>query len=273
MTSLPPEIDTLMWSVAESGDPQAVTEFQNRFPEHRLELMKRVNAITGLRKAKVTVARAPSFRLRMAPRFSVSRPLAFALIGALLTALALGSYLTVLHKSDDAPPSLALNKGSQSPESCVQPVLRGMSRSQTSPIVTPPVSAPPVTPSPSQVEIPSLPNREQRPTSIHIDRAELHLVLDSLSAQAGWDLTIAPGVPDPEVHLDYDDVPIVDIVKDLGRRFGFSAVDEGGHKVFILPVSVNEGPENDKLDRPDNLDKPEQPAKNGDKQEHSPKAD
>ena len=47
-----PDVDKLMWTLAESGQPLAVEDFQGRFPELKVELSRRVQLMQDLRNAK-----------------------------------------------------------------------------------------------------------------------------------------------------------------------------------------------------------------------------
>jgi hypothetical protein len=225
-----------MWSVAESKDPNAILEFQDRFPQYRLELMKRVNALSDLRKAKggqkgVT----PEFRPRP-PAQGASRPARFAFFafgGFLLAGIAAASFFAVslaLRGNPSAAAPYATRLGDASLQSSSKP------------------SIDPVTPTPIPVvpnvggEPASLPTADSKPMSLHIERAQLSTVLNALADQAQWQLTIAPGTPDPEIHVDYDGQSATSIVEDLGKRFGFTAFDEGQHQVLVVPAVDGRGP-------------------------------
>jgi len=240
MSNIPPEIESLMWSVAESGSEDAIREFQERFPQHRLELMKRVNALGNLRKARTGKHRTtPEFR----PTQHQPQPVrwgTFTLGGLALTAVAIGAYI--------AAPSLLRTGPPVGDAEIIQPKSQGVQT--TAPIQTPapvtpsvPQTDPLQTPEPAVVAT-RLPTPDQKPISLHVERANLSDVLSALAEQASWQLQEAPGTPNPEVRVDYDGVTATSIIEDMGQRFGFTAFDEGNHQVLVVPAVDGRGPTN-----------------------------
>ena len=67
-SKIPQEIDQLMWSVAEEGSVNALNEFEQRYPEHKFELARRLTMVRELKGAKKgkpeVVVRAPRFQPR-----------------------------------------------------------------------------------------------------------------------------------------------------------------------------------------------------------------
>ena len=253
MSQAPPEIEALIWSIAESGDARAIAEFETRFPEHRLELLRRVNAVEELRKAK---GKAPAQRSVFVPS-PVKTPLfrfgKFGLGAIALGGVAFASYWASSHfsgtPSSMPPPGPVVHAVSP-------PHLDDLDSSPRNdrPRIERSEEGSPIPANPSPIPPTRLPTPAEKPITMHVERANLLTLLDGLAQQAGWDLEVAPGCPDPEVRVDYDEVPPTQILQDMGRRFGFSAFDEGTHKILIVPARDGSGPY--KVD-PKNQDDPQ----------------
>ena len=92
---IPADIDALMWSVAESGDAQAIEEFGVRHSQHRLELLKRMDMVRQLKGAKpeqIFAGTPPKF----SPKENLApiglRKWAWVVAPVLLAGVAFGSY-------------------------------------------------------------------------------------------------------------------------------------------------------------------------------------
>lgn len=249
MSQIPPEIEALIWSIAESRDPQAIAEFENRFPEHRLELLKRVNAVQSLRQAKGPTPNRPVVFIPTPNQPPILRFGRYGLTAAALAGVAFASYWVfgLVSQPPPAPkPGMGGTAQTGVAPSPVNPPLRkadapmsGVSRVPQEDS-RPGMSNLPVNPNP--IEPKRLPKPSEKPLTIHVERANLLTILDGIAAQAGWQLEVAPGTPDPEVRVDYEEVPAEQIVQDMGRRFGFSAFEQGEGKVLIVPARDGAGP-------------------------------
>lgn len=260
MKNTPPEIEALIWSIAESGDPQAVSEFENRFPQHRLELLKRMNAVQELRKAKGS-APLPMSYFRPTPqsapiqKFGRIGVTACALVGVAIASYWASSKL-LTPKPLSTPPGTS-QSGAQNQPALASREPFGESASEVRPkkavaedeshLGMAPANPSPITPS-------RMPTRAEKPITIHVERANLQTLLDGLAQQAGWTLELAPGTPNPEVRVDYDDVSPTDILKDMGKRFGFTAFDEGSNHILVIPARDGSGPYNIEGKGPDGVE-------------------
>jgi hypothetical protein len=96
MRKIAPEVERLMWLIAEERDPRAISDFESRFPELKLELSKHMAMVSGLKTAgrKVPEHRIPRFvpRHASAPRRQTGLYIAVAFVAG---ALAFGSYAGV----------------------------------------------------------------------------------------------------------------------------------------------------------------------------------
>src|SRR5579862_4878624 len=95
MRGVPPEVDQLMWAVSENPEPQAISEFGERYPHLRAELMHRVNMVRSLRNEVRPASQVRQERPQFEHRQPVPTPSprAIFLTGALaLAAVAAASY-------------------------------------------------------------------------------------------------------------------------------------------------------------------------------------
>ena len=69
MKKIAPDIDQLMWTIAETGDQRAIDDFEGRFPDLKYELGKRILVLRELRQARQAGA-AP----RAVPHFEPRAP-------------------------------------------------------------------------------------------------------------------------------------------------------------------------------------------------------
>jgi hypothetical protein len=60
--------------------------------------------------------------------------------------------------------------------------------------------------------------------------------LQRIAAKAGIVLQIGPGLPDFEVVARYDGMSAMEIFADMGRAYGFTAFDQDGSSVIIVPA-------------------------------------
>jgi len=57
-----------------------------------------------------------------------------------------------------------------------------------------------------------------------------------VAAQGGLSLEIAPGMPNPSIHVDYQGVNAVYILKDLGRTYSFTPMLSDDNSVILIPA-------------------------------------
>lgn len=236
MRRIPPEIDGLMWLIAEDGNVQAVEAFEARHPEYRLELAKRVAMLRGLRSGRTgNSPTIPAFHPTPAPH-PARRPLMAVAVGVTLVGMALGSYfLTSALVRKPLPPT-------------PPPTVRVRPATPPSVVVKtpPPQSTPTPTPAPVQTPptpTPASPSKWTAPTNFKIEGAPLSAVFKALSLQTGLSIQVAPGLEDFEVGVEYAQRTPAEILKDMGARFGFTAFDQGGGNVLIIPATDRRRPD------------------------------
>lgn len=234
MKGIPPEIDRLMWTVAEHESPSAADEFLARYPIYREELMRRRETVSKLKVsrpgAKPEAVAIPRFSPRE-PKRVAPAPRQVAVVGGLvLTALALASYTATLifspaptptpdpapHRS---PAPVATQQGpkidAQKPPSVQDPNVRNETQEP-----------------PKNPDVPGY----DKPQSLVIKKATLPDVLKLLGAQAGVKVVIAPGMESPTISVEYHDMSVMGILKDLGSKYHFTPFDQGDGSIVIYPV-------------------------------------
>lgn len=232
MKKIPPEIDSLMWAVAEAADPAAIDDFEARHPEHRYELGKRLAMVRALKGSKPSDSALISRRFRPTP---AARPAygrwSWVPAAAALSALAAAAYFGGLHyfapvasKPQNTVESSAVNQPERfnnsgatyeyRPEPTPQPNSNGGTHSQPE---NPPV----------QVE--SL-------YTVQLEDLGLTDALQSIGLQCALDLQIAPGFQNPKITVDYRDLPAEAILSDLGRKYGFTALKQGPREYLLIPA-------------------------------------
>lgn len=263
MSRIPKDVDDLMWSVAESGDSQAVKEFGNRFPHLRGELLKRLQMVGQLKRSGIDADRPTPAMSKKAPSGSLPPSsqiaVAYAIGGAALACLVvIGIFILIRPKigPPTPPPAVPYLGGNTQP----MPVrsdpnpgrIEPPGTTRTVPPATSPVSGQAVgtngtalgqVPPPSDSSVP--PNssaaggaldRRDIPISITLRQADLKLAMQMLGLQAKLKIQLAPGMMDPKVDFDYHDATPRQIIEDMGARYGFSGLYQGGDWYVLVPV-------------------------------------
>jgi hypothetical protein len=229
MSRIPADLDQLMWTLAEKPDSSAIEDFERRYPEYRYELGRRLAAVRGLRGLKTSPASqsVPAFRPR--ERTPVSQP-RWVVLGAGALALAAFGFATYtgitlvgqqsrsIQAKTDVPPVVQ----AEAPKRRVTEV----------PAPPPPVAAPNPAPAPAPAPQPAF----RRPQNLEMQGAPLVTALEMIAAQAGLKLVTAPGMPNPAVNLAYQGWTPIEMLKDLGRQYAFTAFDQGDGTILVVPA-------------------------------------
>ena len=249
MSRVPKDMDQLMWLVAEAGDLKAADEFASRYPEHRLELYKRFNMVRQLKESNPASASSTSAQPQWRPPTSQKPSRAPARWSWAMAALALA---TIGAASYGITKFATANRANDSVNS-VQPFSQndvnghetrgplGAPTNTTLPEKT--ASTNPTTPQPGKFTNPEtlqnpVPNPAPPPgMTIKLDDVELTTAIQAIGAQANLQLVLGPGLPNPKISLDYRGVNAVDVIQDLGRRYGFTAFDQGDGSILIIPAT------------------------------------
>lgn len=233
-----PDIDRLMWTVAESGDPAAVADFESRFPALRYELSKRIDLVRELKASKRLADGPPSI-----PAFRIARPSAAAagmrwrwsLAAVGLSALAVGSFFVtkqLIARNEPAPNPLVSEPPPTSvlPTPVPDPVEK---RPDTPSTVIPPASGSGLQP-PDDEPIPV--SKWEIPQTIKFERLGLANAIRAIGVQCGLTIEMPPDMPNDEIMADYRNMTAFEILADMGERFGFTAFDQGEGRVLVVPA-------------------------------------
>jgi len=240
MRKVSPEVERLMWLIAEDRDPRAIADFESRFPDLKYELSKHISMVNGLKTAGRKVP--PHTIPRFVPKYAAPKPgfnrgyiLAFA---ALLAASALGSWSyfsgnshsptpvnVVSHVPPDSPPNTIrfpeTGLGSPNPGTTNAPNPTTGSNPLTTDMTPPAV----------HVDDPMM-----HPVSFPDGTAPLKTVIASICKQAGLIPEMAPGMPEVEVVLNYHDQPAGEVLEDLGKKYGFTARPQEKGAFLMVPT-------------------------------------
>jgi hypothetical protein len=232
MRKVAPDVERLMWLVAEERDPRAISDFEARFPDLKLELAKHIAMVSGLKNGarKVPPHEIPRFVPRYAqPRPIIARPALFA-VALAACALVFGSVAIanfLVPKPPKPPPVEPVNAGPLvTPGIKVQPSTGGGSGSSGLPN--------PQTNTPSNPDVAQAEDPMDKPVTLRIDHAPLDAAVMMVCRQAGLIPEIPAGFPRFEVSMDYQGQSAGQILADLGAKNGFTALpQERGHVLFI----------------------------------------
>ena len=231
---IPREIDELMWTIAESNDPAAVEDFGNRYPNLREEMLKRMRTIRALKSG----SRLP--RSTSVPTFqnTQTRPpnwrwTAGSFAIAILAISAFGIWKAI-PKSEQLPPVQPINTApSELPKALVQ-----TNAIQSDTHIKKPV--PIDNPSGNNQSSPNSNIGSTLPkppvlSSMQLESATLNDAIQLIAAQGNLTVTIAPGMPNPTIKVNYQTMAPMDMLKDLGQTYAFTTVLDGEHAIIIIP--------------------------------------
>lgn len=253
--NIAPDLDRLMWSIADGGDPSAVESFRNRFPELQHELAKRVSLVQSLKHAKqlhVSGGPRPSFtprrvaHSRTIPSGRTTLGLAFA-AGAVL---ALAGYMGLFSGRRTSSPITVANATVLTAKSAVPAPFLGPVRSQShvpqklsaeEGIANGGAGQPPSSyqPSVAPKQVPGSPPANQ---TVTMKQVPLSTALKAISKQCRIEIETAPKFPDPVIDMNYVDMDGMSILQDLGSKYSFGVVSEGIDKVLLVPQPAGTGP-------------------------------
>lgn len=230
---IPNEIDELMWTIAEGGDGHAVTEFGERYPALREELLKRIRTVQALKAAgrPVSSGKIPAFR-NTQTRPVNARPVFLSLGLAAVLAFAFGIW-KVSAKSETVKPQVApINV--ENPK-IPQPVMipNGTNQSEITPQpshrapIEPPINPPVITH--------QNPNGGSAKTDIELESASLHAAITLIAEAGHLKVTIAPGLADPTIKVDMHNKTPVEMLKELGNTYAFEVLLDGDHSIMVIP--------------------------------------
>lgn len=236
MKQLGPELDQLMWAVAESKDRRAIEDFEARFPQHVLELGKRMAMVRDLRGARST--NLP----RTAPLFvppikrSAPRALRFGWALGAIAMAAIGTaafYATQRYLAGPTPTPAPNEVRYVAPEPETVVPENGQSAAGS------PQGTVPQAPT-GLADVP--PPKYELPQTVARAEIELADAIRLIAEQCGMQVDVGPGLPDIKVGFDYQGITGLAMLQDMGPRYGFTAFDEGEGRVLIIPALDRQAP-------------------------------
>ncbi|HRK21068.1 MAG TPA: hypothetical protein PLX06_04640 [Fimbriimonadaceae bacterium] len=241
-----PDVERMMWAVAESGDPQAVADFESRFPQLRYELSKRIDLVRELKASKRIgnpQGSIPAFHPPAALRTAGFSKWRWSMAAVALSALAVGSFVVTRQiLTNPAPPTPMASEDLKPPETVLpQPV------QETTVKRTEPEQGAPNEPGPEnglalpEDEAPVVP-KWQLPHTVKFDRLGLANAIKAIGAQCGLRISMPPDMPNDEIVLDYRGMTAMEMLRDMGGQFGFTAFDQGDGSVLIIPARDENAP-------------------------------
>lgn len=249
MKGIPPEIDQLLWAVAENPSLQAGDEFVQRYPHYAGELARRRTMVQGLKGGRTTATPAPrpTPTFHPAPKVAPPPSTLYAVGGLVLVAVgALSSTLSTALLPRPAKEPAPIHSVPLGPvESGQDAVVRGPSQGPSAvdrrfygKIVPKPTPTRPILPVPTPE--PTFKN-DGAPNGIptqtfHVKGAKLLDALTMLGAQARVKIVVAPGLKDQVIDADYESMQLNAILLDLGRKYTFTPFDQGDGSVIVVPA-------------------------------------
>ena len=225
---IPREMDELMWSVAEADDPQATAEFGERYPDLRVEMTKRLKMVRGLKGSRPR-SRAERFvPVQTVRRFGPTKLAVAGVTALVLVSVGFASYavfqITRKQDSNTAPigpaASIDLPSGFVAPDDAVEPLEMNPDRTSGGDAN----AAVPIT------------DLFQNLVTISEPRILLTDAIRAVAVQAGVTITIAPGFQDLYIRIEYIDAPAKQVLADMGRVFGFTAMQQNARSALIIPA-------------------------------------
>ncbi|HLP00338.1 MAG TPA: hypothetical protein VK171_17205 [Fimbriimonas sp.] len=237
---IPKELDELMWLVAESGDPDAIEDFQERHPIYQGELLKRIRTVRALKDAgRAPKAQPPVFvsPTTTAPQFKWW--VAAVAFGA-LSVVAVGAWRMMPPSYNHTPTDIGsgapvYTEARSSGPAAVQPSQKD-TFSNNEPINTPPLANQSNPNDQTQKPTEDLPVYPiEQPKTVSLEMAPLHTAIQAIAASGNYVVTIAPGTPNPEVKVNFENMTPFEMLKRLGDEYAFVPVIDGEYAILIIP--------------------------------------
>jgi len=239
MIPIPPEIDELMWSIAESDDSAAIEDFGDRYPSFRPEMAKRLQMVRSLRGARPQAAEPKPKRKPFVPsRESVpyrepGRWMMPVAAGFVLVSVVFATYAVTIYTQRQKPDTAVTQPVHTT---TTAPAAQELAPEVTVPTVQTPRNSAGNTPPVAEV------SPFDRPVTLVADQISLANALNLIARQIGVTLSSAPGMPDIDIAADYRNVPARQVLEDLGRNFGFTPLIQSEREALLIPaVDPNPG--------------------------------
>ncbi len=243
--SIPPDLSEKLWQLTESQDAKAIEAFLKKHPELKSEFNARSKMINGIKGSRPEQSKASKGRFMPSPKPLSSGPnrLGAAVAATILVAGAVFATVgTLKYIENTTAPQKPLNINqvhnmTAGGDGTPQP-------KQELPLIE---NNPPVANDPASVQPLEATRAVDRPVTIVAKSIKLSSALNDIGLQAGIRLNSAPGMPDPEITLDFRDVPAIQVLQSLGQQFGFTPMTESQNSVLLIPARDPNSPNNNQL--------------------------
>ena len=243
---IPKEIDELMWTIADGTDQSAIEEFGDRYPALREELLKRIRTIKALKSGNrlprsVPVPTFQNTQVRPANWRLVWSSFAVAVLGL----IAFGAYRVSTRSipiPDVAPVNVAPARLPEAHVAMNAPVDQrrlNVTPNNGNETTVPPANNQPIT---NQ-------NIVGSKRSISLNSIPLHVAILLVADQDHLSVTLAPGLPNPTVKVEFQNMAPMDMMKELGQQYAFSTVLDGAHSIIIIPKKDEDEGQNTDINR------------------------
>jgi len=230
---LPPDIDRMLWEIAESQDTHAYDDFERRFPQLVGELGKRIQLVRELRDARGSGSARPlpEFDRRAPARLGPQPKAILVLCAATVACIGFGAYVVTARLANPPPITRPAPVPLGAPTYTGNPNSGGFNPEASGQGALPPVR-PKETP---EQQRPQLAPYLTPQKLVEVDRTKLQLAILMVASSGKLEVEFAPNMPNPDIRMEYHNMSALDIIKDLGPRFGFTAFREGGNKILLIP--------------------------------------
>lgn len=244
MNRISPEMDRLMWALAEADNSTAIDEFGERYPEHRAEMTKRLRVVSGIKGAKLGAkprTDVPKFLPPVKPAAPNPRLQWVAAGLAVLAIISVGLAVIMRPAANGRKPieQLPLARTGSNPPQQVVSSAPEVIRANQLPLSDNP-KGPPITskeaPDRSTVD---RENPANRPKDVQLSKVSLREAIALITDGSGLKVELAPGFPEPEISVEYTAKSTHEILEDLAAQYGFSILDEGDSQLLLVPVNAD----------------------------------
>lgn len=226
MNKIPAELDALLWSVVDSGDPQAIEEFGERYPHLRAEAGKRLALVRNFKGSRPSVgvpdrhfAAYPQKQARPSMRFG------WALAAVGCAALVFASAKVAMDMANKTEPLPKVE-----PIVVQDPLLSkdGVTVDRRYIYVDAPKD-------PERVNALGGPALYEIPADFGSDGQDIVSTLQILAAKFGIKIEIAPNMPKLEVSVSYAQLTPLEMLRSMGAEYGFTVFEQDKGHVLIVP--------------------------------------
>ncbi|MCG9896039.1 MAG: hypothetical protein MH204_11255 [Fimbriimonadaceae bacterium] len=232
---IPPELDELMWRLAEAGDDRMIEAFGESHPDHRDEMLRRFRMVRDLKQSRPRPAserrfdpsgRRKTFRIGPLPALAAAAVLvSLGGVAAFFLQRAWSSAPVERSGVVSTPQGRMLEQQSWYGDAASdRPAAEGVT-----------VPAPPPARIDDSVRTVYIPPFERR-ISIDVTDVPLSMVLQAIAVKAGVRLQAAPGMPELNIEAKYENMSTRDVLADLGRSFGFTPLEQTHNEALLIPA-------------------------------------